>query len=169
MKSKKIEEDKSPYRSVIWMSVGVIIVWVLSALWIYNALPNWSDRGTVGDMFGAVNALFSGLAFAALIYTILLQREEIKTNRKEIELNRKELKKSTQAQIKSQQALNEQVTQSQLSSKLQAMSTMINYYNTQIANQNNAEALITLAKEKRRKLISSIDELIDGLHDSNVD
>lgn len=48
-------------------------------------------RGTFGDMFGAVNALFSGLAFATLIYTVMLQRHELKLQRQELEETRKEL------------------------------------------------------------------------------
>lgn len=34
-------------------------------------------RGVFGDKFGAINALFSGLAFAGIIWTILLQRKEL--------------------------------------------------------------------------------------------
>jgi hypothetical protein len=43
-------------------------------------------------MFGAVNALFSGLAFAGLIYAILLQREELEFQRQELIETRAELK-----------------------------------------------------------------------------
>lgn len=39
---------------------------------------DWSIRGQFGDMFGSVNALFSGLAFAGIIYTINLQRLQIR-------------------------------------------------------------------------------------------
>lgn len=48
-------------------------------------------RGTFGDQFGAVNALFSGLAFAGLIYTIMLQRKDLKLQRQDLKLQRKEL------------------------------------------------------------------------------
>jgi hypothetical protein len=34
-------------------------------------------RGQFGDQFGAVNALFSGFAFAGIIFTILLQRSDL--------------------------------------------------------------------------------------------
>jgi hypothetical protein len=37
--------------------------------------------GTFGDSFGVLTALFSGLAFAGLVYTILLQRIELKETR----------------------------------------------------------------------------------------
>lgn len=59
-------------------------------------------RGTFGDQFGAVNALFSGLAFAGLIYTIILQRKDLKLQRRdllyqrrELELTRKEMEEQT--------------------------------------------------------------------------
>ncbi|MBK8476387.1 MAG: hypothetical protein IPL39_08700 [Opitutaceae bacterium] len=48
--------------------------------------------GTFGDAFGALNTLFSGLAFAAIIYTVYLQREELSLQRKEMELTREELR-----------------------------------------------------------------------------
>lgn len=168
MESKN-NKSTNQFKTLFIGVVFVILAWILSAVIIYYITPNWSDRGTIGDMFGAVNALFSGLAFAALIYTITLQREEIHMNRAEIELNRKELKKSATAQQNSQKALKEQVVQTHLTAKINAMSTVINYYNTQIANINNSSELIEKARLKRRQLIKQMDELIDGLNDSDVD
>jgi hypothetical protein len=46
------------------------------------------NRGQFGDMFGAVNALFTGLALLGAMYAIRLQTEELA-------LQREELKKST--------------------------------------------------------------------------
>jgi hypothetical protein len=43
---------------------------------------NAQARGLFGDQFGAINALFSGLAFAGIILTILLQRRELSESRK---------------------------------------------------------------------------------------
>ena len=54
-------------------------------------LPDWQTRGQVGDSFGALNALFSGLAFAGLIATILLQSKELALQRKELVLQRREM------------------------------------------------------------------------------
>lgn len=39
--------------------------------------PSLEDRGVVGDTFGSVNALFSGLALASVILAIILQRREV--------------------------------------------------------------------------------------------
>jgi len=35
-----------------------------------------AQLGTIGDMFGAINALFSGLAIIGLIYTLIIQHDE---------------------------------------------------------------------------------------------
>jgi hypothetical protein len=53
-----------------------IIVLFVVGIWLISwfLLKDLPDRGTFGDMFGAVNALFSGLAFAGVIYAIILQR-----------------------------------------------------------------------------------------------
>jgi hypothetical protein len=66
----------------------VVLVWAMSGVLVW-ALAD--DPGKFGDMFGATNALFSGLAFAGVIYAILLQRRELKLQRDELELTRGEL------------------------------------------------------------------------------
>ena len=45
-------------------------------------------RGTFGDMFGALNALFSALAFACVFYTLLLQRRDLELQRVELQQSR---------------------------------------------------------------------------------
>lgn len=164
-----MKETNSRVGTFIKLIVLVIFLWVLSGILIVVFMDNWSDRGTFGDLFGAVNALFSGLAFAALIYTIVLQRDEIKQNREEIVLNRKELAKGSKLQQKAQEVLIEQVAQTHLSAKMNAMRTLVDYYNNQIANPKSSEEIIEKAKLKRKQIIVQIDELIDGLDDSEVE
>jgi len=41
-----------------------------------------------GDSFGAVSAFFSALAFAGVIFTLFIQRKELKLQRKDLELQR---------------------------------------------------------------------------------
>lgn len=78
---------KAPLRLLLLAVLGIVAVWAISGLVLYTL----KDRGTFGDMFGAVNALFSGLAFAALIYTVHLQRIELALQRQELTLTRREL------------------------------------------------------------------------------
>jgi hypothetical protein len=53
----------------------VVALWVLSWLAVPLLMGPPDGARTFGDMFGAVNALFSGLAFAMLIYTVWMQKE----------------------------------------------------------------------------------------------
>ena len=79
----------------IWITlaiIGVIAAWGLSWWLINKNIDCTTERGTFGDMFGAVNALFSGLAFAGLIATLLYQRDELKLQRTELSLTHQELK-----------------------------------------------------------------------------
>jgi hypothetical protein len=69
---------------------------------------DWEKRGQFGDLFGSVNALFSGLAFAGVIYAIFLQRQELALQREELKLQREEMVASREefaAQAEAQRAL----------------------------------------------------------------
>lgn len=75
---------------VICSSIATIIIWALTFILFAT---NWDkdERGTFGDMFGAVNALFSGLAFAGLIVTLIMQHEELSLQREELAQTNDEL------------------------------------------------------------------------------
>ena len=69
---------------VKWVAAGVVFLWAIN--WIGAKSYYGCDTtgsGTFGDMFGATNALFSGLTIVGLIYTIILQRHEIKDTKKD--------------------------------------------------------------------------------------
>jgi hypothetical protein len=65
----------------VWPCVVVIVVLIVSGFAIHGSYGE-KERGSFGDMFGAANALFSGFAFAGVIYAILLQRQELKLQRR---------------------------------------------------------------------------------------
>ena len=162
-------ESKSKIGLLTKLIVLVLVIWILSTILILFGIDNWPDRGTFGDLFGAVNALFSGLAFAGLIYTIVLQKRDLELQRNEIAMNRAELKKTSKAQQNSEKALIDQVEQMKVASKLNALKTLIDYYNIQIANQNNTPEIILKAREKRRATIKEIDVLIDRIGDDELE
>lgn len=85
--------DTEHKRKIGWLFPALLFGFVLT-VWVLTGffLADDPQRGTFGDMFGSVNALFSGLAFAALIYTIFLQRRELKLHHKELELTHVEMK-----------------------------------------------------------------------------
>lgn len=88
-----VEEEqnvRSFKAAVVWSFIGVLFVWALTFFLFF--LNPMESRGQFGDMFGAVNALFSGLAFAGLIITLILQRKELVLQRDELQMTREELK-----------------------------------------------------------------------------
>lgn len=70
----------------------VFVVWIGYPFVIWHLYPDLGHRGQFGDMFGAVNALFAGLAFAGIIWAIILQKNELELQREELAHTRKEIK-----------------------------------------------------------------------------
>lgn len=70
--------------------LAVFVIWILTPIFL-NYFVDAGSRGTVGDMYGTINSLFSGLAFAGIIYSLVLQRKELRYQRLELKLTRKEL------------------------------------------------------------------------------
>ena len=87
-----VESKNDLWKTLLYAGLAVLFIWLLSWVLIDLCISESNDRGTFGDKFGAVNALFSGLAFAGLIVTLLYQKEELKLQREELAQTREELK-----------------------------------------------------------------------------
>jgi len=68
--------------------VCVILLWMLGGLWFPSYMTEFKNIGAFGDQFGSVNALFSGLAFAGVIYAVILQSKELQLQREELKQTR---------------------------------------------------------------------------------
>lgn len=89
MSKKKLNKENKTI--LVYISITLTIVlsaWLANYFLLKDLTPE--KRGTFGDMFGSVNAIFSGLAFGGVIITILLQKKELKLQRKELRETRKE-------------------------------------------------------------------------------
>lgn len=82
---------------LILFLVVIISLWIGNIFFIPKLYPNVAERGQFGDMFGGLNALFSGLAFWGILFAIFLQREDLKLQREDLQLQREELKRSAAA------------------------------------------------------------------------
>ena len=71
-------------KKFLYISSGIVALLWLANMGVKLCFDSWSDAGTFGDQFGAVNALFSGLAFIGLIYTIIQQTESIQQQTKSL-------------------------------------------------------------------------------------
>lgn len=83
-------------KSIIVIAIVSVIVivtlWVLTPFVTCCIADSPEQRGQFGDLFGSVNALFSGLAFAGMIITLWFQREELHLQRDELIQTREELR-----------------------------------------------------------------------------
>jgi hypothetical protein len=77
--------------------VIITLAWLATPFIIKSLYPTLSERGQFGDLFGSVNALFSGLAFAGVLIAILQQHEEFN---RQIQLTRDELYASHRPKIR---------------------------------------------------------------------
>jgi len=81
-----ISESKPP---ALWkLIILVALLWLLGFTVIWQAFDDMEKRGQFGDLFGAINSLFSALAFAGVLYTVLMQRQELAMQREELEASR---------------------------------------------------------------------------------
>ena len=77
----------------LWLTFLVIIfLWGMSIIVLFWLFPDIGVRGQFGDTFGAVNALFAGLAFAGIIFAIILQKKELELQRQELKETRDEIR-----------------------------------------------------------------------------
>jgi hypothetical protein len=95
MKEEKLNEVS--YKPLFFFFFLIILLWLFAWHFVGSSLNSWDERGAFGDMFGAINALFSGLAFGGVIFAILLQRKELELQRQELVQTRDELRGQREA------------------------------------------------------------------------
>ena len=67
------------------------------------------ERGQFGDLFGSINSLFTGLAFAGLFYTVHLQAKQLRVQHLELRIQRQELRLQREEMAASRHELAKQV------------------------------------------------------------
>lgn len=105
-----INKYQAPLITIL-VFIFLALFFIVYFLLVTNYYPSITDSGSFGDMFGAVSAVFSGLAFLGVVYTIVLQR--------------KELQNTTETQKKSEQILKEQNKSLEKTAKLNALNAIL--------------------------------------------
>jgi hypothetical protein len=146
----------------------IVIAWAGSGVVLALALPDWPTREAFGGSFQFINALFSGLALAGVVYAILLQREELRLQRTELEANRRELKRSARAQELSEQALHKQVDAQKLAAHLNALTAVLSHYDQRIARVDDPQQLRFL-ESRQRPFSKRLMQLLEQLEEEERD
>jgi len=106
----------------MWMIfIGVLILVTLA--WAFS--PSFTKQ-IDSQSANAVSALFSGLAFAVLIFTMLLQKRELEYQRQELQLTREELRGQKEQLAAQNQTLRHQTRESTFFSLLNLLNAIIN-------------------------------------------
>ena len=108
------------------------------------------EAGQFGDMFGALNSLFSGLAFAGVVLAIVLQSNELKLQRKELKLQREELEMTRGEAKRSADA------QSALA-RLSALTAFLKHYEPIARDDLNPHGQ-QMAEKRVRELIGDLEK-----------
>lgn len=82
MSKLDLKKDYTTFYFVLLM-VLVVTVWIASIFILEYINSDLSDKSTLGDTFTGISSLFSGLAFAGIIYTIIVQRKEMRRQNEE--------------------------------------------------------------------------------------
>lgn len=125
---------------LIWMGASALPY--VYGFWHPSADYGIEQRGQIGDMFGFTNSIFSSLAFAALIYTIYLQRKDLAVQRTALNIQKDdlkathdEMKRSATAQENAELALRGQLDMQFVSVKLSAVTQQIEHYRDHFKKQ----------------------------------
>lgn len=162
-KIKDESEDDNSFFGIF----AVLIVLIIIGLWLATLLilNKWTneDKSSFGDMFGSINALFSGLALAGIIMTMLLQRKELALQRSELRYTREELKRSADAQENSERALIRQAENLKISAKLTALDTLVKFYSDfeVQSRMGRGVAFTSEMKDKRNRYLRRIEEILE--------
>ena len=66
------------WRLICCVLIVVILLWLATPFIVKHLYPALAERGQFGDLFGSVNALFSGLAFGFVVIALILQNKELR-------------------------------------------------------------------------------------------
>ena len=145
---------------------AVLLSWFLTCGVLLLGIDDWVHRGQFGDMFGSLNVLFSGFAFAALYYTISLQQKQLTKQEEQLDLQREELRLQREEMAASREELSKQaaaqralarVTTAQI--RVAAIQTAIEGYklNAEYGNRGQALEQIDTAAEVLRELAEKLE------------
>lgn len=154
-------DDRFPLASIVLSLLAVIALWLAGGYW----LPMWGANdqyqpNQFGDQFGAVNALFSGLAFAGLFWAIWLQRQELSLQRHELSLTRDELQRTAAAQEAAQDALRSQVRMQLISNQLAALNYVIAQLDNDIDLRSRTHRAASDLQDRRQDLVRQVEAIL---------
>jgi len=112
----------------LWTLVlSAFLIWLLAAFFLFSYFDTLEQASNFGESFGAVSALFSSLALALAIYSMILQQ-------KQNEHFEKQTRGSLEQQTQQIQMLQKNIEEQLAIAKVTAMTTLISLEEQKIEN-----------------------------------
>lgn len=121
-------------RTFKWGAASALLLALVlpAAAWLFSG---GQAAGAIGDAAGLANAVVSGMAFAVLVATILLQSRELELQREELSAQKAEmvgqraaLEETARAQAATSKVLGEQLGVAQRDARLRALGALVEVY-----------------------------------------
>lgn len=145
--NSQIKSSKISWAQLI---LCIVVIWAAVTIVVHYSMAGGDVMisGSIGDMFGVANSLFSGLAFAGLIYTIWQQREEINAARSE--------------QQKTVAALTRQAESLKQAARISAVTAILSSVDIRLGNMRSAtEPGFYDLQARRTELLEDLEEIYD--------
>ncbi len=130
--SENADKTRSFFAVFVCVGIGVFALWALWWFCVSKFGGCAPEQGQLGDLFGGINALFSGLALAGIVTALVLQSQELKFQKEDLELNRHELRKTAEANLKAAEALQDQTRMQLRAAELASISALLASVNNQV-------------------------------------
>lgn len=142
-----MEPSSKSAASYWYLFVAAFALWLAGPLFLTKFAGSIAEGGPISDSYSAVNALFSGFAFATLILTLQLQRQELQDNRKE--LSRKAHQQQSTSLEQQATALEEQITVEMVTGRIQAMKPLLAQlgFEAEVANKGQSPSDYKLPRD----------------------
>ncbi len=105
----RIQQSTPLWKLLISTLVIIAVLYGLCVFVILFLLPeDWGTRGSIGDSFGVINSVFTALAFAAVVVSLIYQRKELLTTLEDVQTSEQLQAEALQAQRDALVAMKEQ-------------------------------------------------------------
>jgi hypothetical protein len=76
------------YKTLLWTATPLLVLYIVYTVWVFSLydIIDSSNVGSFVDSFGAINALFTGLAFLGAVIAVVYQARELKEAQKQVRL-----------------------------------------------------------------------------------
>lgn len=92
--NKNMSHQENHFKNFIWIAIGLIVISIIYPFVINYVFSDWTKSANFGTTYGALSTIFSGLALAGVIVTILIQKQELQNQRTDLELQSNEMEET---------------------------------------------------------------------------